>query len=103
MDQSDLPRVVRQIDRLLDRGIAAADDDDILAAEKKTVTSRAGRNAETAKDFFARDAEPASLRAGGDDHGIADIDIPRIALGDKGPACEVDLGDHVEDDLGADV
>ena len=42
MDQSDLPRVVRQINRLLDRGIAAADDHDILAAEKEPVASRAG-------------------------------------------------------------
>src|SRR5204862_6119809 len=103
MDQSNVPRVVRQIHRLLDRGIAAADDYDILAAEKEPVAGRAGRNAETAEDLLARDTEPAGLRAGGDDHGSGDIDIPRIALGDKGPACEDDVRDQVHAHLGADV
>src|SRR5437879_4402021 len=103
MDESDLLGVVCQIDRLLDRGIAAADHHHFLAAEKEPVAGRAGRNAETAEDLLARDTEPARLRAGGDDHGFADIEIPRIAPGDEWPAYEVDLGDHVENDLGADV
>ena len=49
MDEGDPARVVGQIERFLDRGVAAADDDDLLVAEEEPVAGRAGRDAEAAK------------------------------------------------------
>src|SRR5207248_241516 len=83
MNEGDLPRVIGQVYRFLDGGIAAADDHDILAAKEEPVAGRASRNAKATVDLLARNAEPARLRAGRDDHGVTDIDIPRIAGRDK--------------------
>ena len=95
--------MIGQVDCFLDRCITPTDDHDILAAKKEPVASRAGRNAKAAEDFFARKAEPTRLRAGGQDDGIANINIAQIAGRDKRPATEIDLGDHIEDDPGADM
>src|ERR1700753_842673 len=103
MDQRTLPRVVRQINRLLDRGVAAPDDNHILAAEKEPVAGRAGRNPEAAEALLAGEAKPARLSAGGDDYGVAAIHVSRITLPDKRPAAEVDFGDHVHDHPSADM
>ena len=43
MNERHPPGVVRQIDGLLDRGIAAPDHHDVLAAEEKPVAGGAGR------------------------------------------------------------
>jgi hypothetical protein len=48
-------------------------------------------------------AEPARLRAGADDEGFAQIDIAGITNGAERAAAEVDLGDGVGDELGADM
>src|SRR6202047_1771631 len=75
--------MVRQIDRLLDGCVAAPDDHDILAAKEKPVAGRASRTPKASEDFLTGQAEPASLRTGGDDHRIADIEIARISGRDK--------------------
>src|SRR5438034_2085113 len=90
--------MIRQIDRLLDGCVTAADDHDILAAKKKPVTGRTSGNPEPSEDFLTRQAEPASLGAGGDDHRIADIEISRIAGSDKRPMPEIDRIDKIDDD-----
>jgi hypothetical protein len=57
--------------RISSRGVAAADDDDGLAAEEEPVARRAGRDSQTAEAVrrggFARNAEPLGRRARGDD------------------------------------
>src|SRR5438132_10437563 len=98
MNEGHLSGVVRQIDRLLDRGVAAPDDHDILAAKEETVAGRARRNPKAAEDFLARQAEPPSLGAGSDDHRVAGVEIARIAGGDKRPMPEIDLDDKIDDD-----
>ena len=95
--------VVGQIDRLLDGGVAAPDDHDILAAKEKPVAGRASRNAKASEDFLARQAEPARLGAGGDDHRIADVEIPESPVSDKRPLPEIDRDDKIDDDPCPDV
>ena len=53
----------------------------VLAAEEEAVAGGAGRDAEAAELLLARDAEPARLRAGGDDHRLGLVDVARIADG----------------------
>ena len=101
--ERDPARVVGQIDRLLDRGVAAADDDHLLVAEKEPVAGRAGRHAKPAKRRLAGHAEPARLRAGRDDDRLADIAVARIAGRDKRPARQIERVDLVEDDAGSDM
>jgi hypothetical protein len=103
MDQSHLRRVVRQVERFLDRSVAAADHDDVLAAEEEAVTGRAGRHAAAAERLLAGDAQPARRRAGGDDERIGLVAITRIAQADERPLAHVDLDDRVEEQLRADM
>jgi hypothetical protein len=59
MDQRDARGVIGEIDRLLDGGVAAADDADLLAAEEEAVAGGAGRDAEAA-EALPRSAARAS-------------------------------------------
>ncbi len=95
--------MVGQIERFLDRGIAAADDDNLLAAKEKPVAGGAGRHAKAAKDVLARQTEPARLGAGGEDQGVADIDVARIAARHKRPPREIDRLNQVDDNPGPDM
>src|SRR5215472_12745449 len=95
--------MVGEIYCFLDRGIAAADDDDVLAAKEKSIAGCAGGNAKAAEHLFAREPEPPRLRSGREDHGFADVDISGIALGDEGPVSEVDLGNQVQNYPGTDM
>jgi hypothetical protein len=61
--QSDLGGMVREVKSLLDRGIAAADDDDLLSAVEEAVANRTGRNAATRILRLSRTAEPFRLGA----------------------------------------
>ena len=70
---------IGQEQRLLNRGIAAADHHDFLAAIEKAVARGAGRNAKALELFFRVDAQPARLGAGGKDHGFRQIDIATVA------------------------
>ena len=92
-----------KIERLFNGGIAAADDDDILTAKKETIAGGAGRNAKTTKYLFARQPEPTRLRSSGDDHGVADIDIPQIACRNKRLLSQIERLDEVEDNPRADM
>ena len=103
VDEGHAPRVVCQIDRFLDRGIAAADDDHLLVSEKEPVAGRAGRHAKPAEFRLARHAEPARLRAGRDNDRLADIAVARIAGRDKRPARQIERGDLIENDAGSDM
>ena len=71
MDQRHLGGEVGEVERLLDGGVAAADDHDLLAAEEEAVAGGAGRDAEALELLARRQAEPLRLGAGGDDQRIA--------------------------------
>jgi len=103
MNERHLGRVVREIKRLLDGGVAAAHDHDLLAAEKEAIAGGARRHAAAAETLLARQAEPFGGSAGGDDQCLGLIAVARVADADERPAVEIDLDDGVEEQLGADM
>src|SRR3546814_5163655 len=68
-------RMVCKVQRLLDRGIAAADHRDLLAAIEEAVARRAGGNAFALHRFLAVEPQPFGLRAGGDDEHVAFVHV----------------------------
>src|SRR3546814_8971984 len=62
VDQRHIVAMVGQVQRLLDRGVAATDHHDLLAAIEEAVAGRAGRDALAAQFLLARNAEPFGLR-----------------------------------------
>ena len=103
MHDGHLRGEVGQEQRFLDRGVAAADHDDFLAAIEEAVAGGAGRDAKALEFFFRRHAEPARLRAGGEDHGFGEIDVAAVAGQAERPLRQFELGDEIGDDLGADM
>ncbi len=67
--EGDLGAEAGQERRLLDRGVAAADDGDVLLAEEEAVAGRAPADAVAGEPVLVRDAELAVARAHGQDHG----------------------------------
>ena len=57
---------LREIERFLDRRIAAADHRDILAAIEEAIAGGAGRHAKALEGLLGRNAQPFRLRAGRD-------------------------------------
>ena len=103
MDQGDVGRMVGQVQRFLDRGIAAADDHHFLAAIEEPVAGRAGRDALAAELFLARHAEPFGLRAGGDHQRLALVDVAAVADRAERRAGRVDLDNRVPQHARADM
>ena len=68
MNQRDLGGEIGQEQRLLDRGIAAADHQHFLVAIEKAVAGGAGGDAIAAEFLLARQIEPARLGAGRENH-----------------------------------
>ena len=87
VEQVDLGREAGQVGRLLERGVAAADDRDLAVLEEEPVARRAGRHAAAAQPRLAVEAEPQRRRAGGDDHGLGAV------LGAARPDAERALGE----------
>ena len=71
VDEPDLRRELREEVGLLHRGVAAADDGDLLAAEEEAVARGAGRDAVPLELLLAREAEVLRGGAGGDDERVA--------------------------------
>ena len=67
VDDGDLGGEASQKDRLLHRGVAAADDGDLLAAGEEAVAGGARADAEANQRLLAGQVEPARAGAGGDD------------------------------------
>ena len=103
VDQGDVMAVVGEVQRFLDRGVAAADHRDFLAAVEEAVAGRAGRRAPALHMLFGRQAEPLGLRAGGDDQRVGEILRAAVAGQPERAARKVDRGDVVPDDLGPDM
>ena len=62
MDQMDLAREAGQEQGLLERGVAAADDRDLLVPEEEPVARGAGADAAAAQPGLALEAEPDGAR-----------------------------------------
>ena len=102
-DQRHLAAEAGQEGRLLDGGVAAADDRDVLLAEEEAVAGRAPGDAVAGEPVLALDAELAVARAGGQDHRAGAV-LDAGAVGDDlDLAGQVDRGDVVGDQLGAEA
>ena len=102
MHERHLVAEAREEQGLLERGVPAADDDDVLVPEEGSVACRAGRHAASLQPLLGLDPEPAGGRAGGDD------DRPRAVLlvldpDAERPLREVDPGHVVGDEFGAEA
>ena len=94
---------VGQEQRFLDRGVAAADDRDVLAAIEEAVAGGAGGDAVAFERFFGGQAEPARLRAGGDDQHVAGVDRAAVAGEAERTRLQIGVHDHVIGEFGADM
>ena len=85
---------------LLDRGVTAADDSDVLAGEEEPVTGGAPGHATTRQTDLVLETELAVGRSRGEDHraGVVSVSIGVDDLLDL--TGEVNLGDIVSDELG---
>jgi len=95
--------MVREVERLLDGGIAATDDDHFLAAEEESVAGGAGRDAAAAEGFFGRQSKPLRRGTGRYDESVGLVAVAGVADANERPAAEVDLDDGVEEQFGADM
>ncbi len=103
VDDRDGAGELRQEGRLLDGGVAAADDRDVLVAEEEAVAGRAPRDAVARELLLARQAELAVGRAHREDDRAGAVH-GALAVGDGlDLAGEVDGCDVVGDELGAEA
>ena len=103
VDQIDLGSEIGQEQRLLDRGVAPADDRHRLAPEEESVARRARRHAKPSEPCFRIEAEPARLRPGRDDETVGDVAGAAVERHDEGPPRQIDRRDDVGDDRHPDV
>ena len=90
-------------ERLLHRGVAAAHHHHVLAPIEEAVAGGAGRDAEAAELLLALQSQPFGLGAGGDDQGLGQPAGAGVAGDQEGPRGQVDGGDDVVDQFGADM
>ena len=87
MEEVDLRREPGQVGRLLERGVAAADDGDLAVAEEEAVTGRARGDPTAAEPRLRVEAEPQRRCAGRDDDRLGPV------LGAARPDAERALGE----------
>jgi len=102
MDHRDLAGDVGQVERLLDRGVAAADHADVLVAVEEAVAGGAGRHALAHEGLLRGQAQVLGRGAGGDDQRIAGV-LAGIADQPQRTLVELHRVDVVEDHLGAEA
>jgi hypothetical protein len=98
----DAAREAGQEGGLLDGGVTAADDHDVLVAEEEAVAGRAPRHAAAGQLALAGDAEHAVGRAHRQHDRAGEVGVSPD-LDDLGVGGEVHLGDVVGDELGAEA
>ncbi len=103
MHQRHLVGVVGEVQRLLHRRVAAADHDDLLAAVEEAVAGGAGRHPVALELLLGGEAEPFRLGAGGEHHGLGEVDRAGIADEAEGTAGEVRADEVIVDHPRADV
>src|SRR5262249_56609616 len=69
VDERDLVAEAREEERFLDRGVAAADDEDVLVPEESAVARRTRRDAAALQPLLGLESEPAGARTRGHDDG----------------------------------
>ncbi|CSG07527.1 DNA segregation ATPase FtsK/SpoIIIE and related proteins [Shigella sonnei] len=89
---------VRQIQRLFNRGIAAADDRNFLVAIEETVAGCTSRNPTAFKGFFRGQAEIACRSSGGNNQRVASV-FAVIAIQTERTVLQIHLVDMIKNDL----
>ncbi|MCY1291136.1 hypothetical protein D9M70_403130 [compost metagenome] len=102
MDQVHFLGDVGQVQRFLDRGVAAADHADHLVAVEEAVAGGAGGNALAGEGFLGRQAEVLGGGAGGDDQRVAAVGAA-VTLEDEGTLLQLGGVDVVVDNLGVEA
>ena len=102
MDQRDLLRDVRQVQRFFDRGIAAADDGDVLPLVEETVAGGTARHAAAHEGLLGRQPEVHRAGAGGNDQSVTRV-LTAVADQAERPLGELRGVDVVEHDLGVEA
>ena len=102
VDDVHLGGDVRQVQRLLDRGVAAADDAHFLAAVEEAVAGGAAADAAAHERLLGGQPEVLGRRAGGDDQRVAGV-AGGVAAQDERRLGQLDLVDVVEHDLGVEA
>ena len=92
-----------EVERLLDRRIAAADHEHRFAAEEEAVAGRAGRDAEAPEGVLARQVEPFGARPGRQNDGVGQDDATGVAAEDERPALKLEPRDILAFDPRADM
>ena len=95
----DVPRDVREVERLLDRRVPAADHRDVLAAVEEAVAGRARGDAAPHVRLLRREPEVTRRGAGRDDQRVAGVD-GAVAVQAERARLKLDRFDLVEHDLG---
>ena len=104
MDQRHIVRVIGEVERFLNRRVAAANHSDLLAAEEESIACRAGRNALAAQLLLSRNAEPFGLRTGADHNRVADILVTTVTnRAVRRTILEIDIDDGVPQHPRADM
>src|SRR5690606_36037665 len=93
MDDGHRPGEPGEEDRFLHRGIAAADDRDVLVSEEEAVAGGTPGDTATGQALLVRQAQLSVARPGGEDHGLRPVGVG-VGLDDLGIDLQVDL-DHV--------
>src|SRR5690606_3393408 len=75
VDDGDGPGELREEDRLLHRGVAPADDGDVLLAEEEPVARRAPGDAAPRQALLVRQAQLPVPGTGRDDHGPGEVGV----------------------------
>src|SRR5207247_4829853 len=102
VENRHLRRELRQEDRLLHRGVAAADDRDFLVTVERGVADGAVGDAAAVKGALGFEIELSCGRAGGDDHALGAVLV--LANPDAKRALrEVNARDVVGEELGPEL
>ncbi|MNS96887.1 hypothetical protein D3C72_1312050 [compost metagenome] len=103
VDQGDLAADVGQVQRFFDGGVAAAHHDHVLVAVEKAVAGGAAGHAAAHEGLFRGQAQVFGRCAGGDDEGVAGVDLARVAGQREGALGQINLGDVVEQHFGVEA
>ena len=103
MHQRHMGGDVGEINRLLDRRIAAADDDNPLAPKEESVAGGAGGDAKTLELLLARQAQPSGLGARRDNERVAGVNLAEVAEKLERAAAEPRFNDMIRNEFRADM
>ncbi len=103
MDEGDLGAESGQEGRFFDGGVATTDDGNVLLAEEEAVAGRTPADSVARQPIFTLDPELAVARAHRQDHGSCLVGVASGVLDDLDVAGEINVGDVVGDELGAEA